>query len=322
MINSTTENNYISTDEYEVVGEKENKQSDFDKAKKLFMNYKLKESIDIFEDLAKNEIIEANYYVGMMYLDRTHGQLKSSKEKARDYFFAGYNANEPLSSYRYALHFLDDKQEQEKVFSKVFVPIKNLAEDGDPIAQYELAMMYRRGHGTEKNEDEQLRWEKESADQGFYLAEFFLGMDYAEQERWQDAYNYSLKAAQKDVAYAEFNVGCLLDFDGDLEKNYNEAKKWYERAAKHNVSSAINNLGTIYREGQGCQKDINKAIELYNRAVELGVTKSAENLAEIYRYGVENVQIDYDKALKYYEKAEELGLDETENISEMREEEF
>ena len=104
-------------------------------------------------------------------------------------------------------------------FAAALATFRSLAEQGDPVAQYNLGIMYDRGTGVPENDAEALKWYRLAADQ-----------------------NYSS---------AELNLG-LLHYEGrGVPRNLDEAVKWYRRAADKGVAEALFNLGAMYANGEG-----------------------------------------------------------------------
>src|SRR4051794_25933705 len=54
-----------------------------------------------------------------------------------------------------------------------------LAEKGDPVMQYEYALICERGQGVPQNHAKAVKWFRESATQDYAPAQLFLGLMYA-----------------------------------------------------------------------------------------------------------------------------------------------
>ena len=91
-----------------------------------------------------------------------------------------------------------------------FEQTKELAEQGDAIAQYNLALMYDNGDGVEQNDAEAFRWYKKAAEQGH--------------------------------AIAQFNLGVMYDEGQGVNQDYAEAVRWYSKVAEQ----AIKNSGNFF----------------------------------------------------------------------------
>jgi tetratricopeptide (TPR) repeat protein len=150
----------------------------------------------------------------------------------------------------------------QKKFNQAFECLKNLAEKGLALAQFNLAVMYVRGEGVKKSTTEAEKWLKRAADQGYPGAEDVL-----------------LKLQMLDV----INANKLLDnlqkegpsyFDRAEESykkgDYPNAFKLYEEAEFRGVVQATYKLGLLYYNGQGTKKDMAKGMELIRNAAKLG----------------------------------------------------
>lgn len=104
-----------------------------------------------------------------------------------------------------------------------FKEFRAAAEKGDADSQYNLAMMYERGIGVEKNEKEAIVWYRKSAELGSSNAQFNLAVMY------------------------ENGHGCDVDFA--------QANLWYRKAAEQGDPLAIGNLGMLYLRAQGVKED-------------------------------------------------------------------
>ena len=95
-------------------------------------------------------------------------------------------------------------------FTKAVECFQKAAEQGDAMAQYNLAQCYRKGYGVPQNYTEAVKWYRKAAEQGYAEAQFNLG-------------------------------GCYGKGEG-VTKNYTEAVKWFKKAAAQGHSDAINVL--------------------------------------------------------------------------------
>jgi TPR repeat protein len=60
-----------------------------------------------------------------------------------------------------------------------FEAVKRAAEQGDALAQNDLAFMYANGQGVERNYAEAVKWQLKAAQQGHWEAQYRLGEMYA-----------------------------------------------------------------------------------------------------------------------------------------------
>lgn len=125
--------------------------------------------------------------------------------------------------------------------------LRPLAEKGDAIAQYNLAIMYTKGQGLPQDYTEAAKWYQKAADQGNSDAQFLLGYLYYEGQR--------------------------------VPQDYTEAIKWFHKAAYHGDAIAQVLLGDIYADDQGAHYDYVQAHMWYNLAAANG-SKYASGLRE------------------------------------------
>lgn len=148
------------------------------------------------------------------------------------------------------------------------------AEGGNPVAQYNVGVMYLTGQGVEKNLIVAARWHRLAADQGLAVAQYGLGVmyyrgdgieqDYAEAARW------FRKAANQGLANAEYNLGVMYFNGQGLKREMYEAVKWISLAAAKGHPEALYRLGVMYETGEPFQADPNQALLWYRKAADAG----------------------------------------------------
>lgn len=99
-----------------------------------------------------------------------------------------------------------------------------LAEQGVPLAQMVVAVMYSNGQGVTKDATEGMKW--------------------------------YLKAAEQGLAHAQVSVGNAYFLGMGAKEDSAEAIKWYSRAAAQGWTQALFNLGSMYSVGQGVSRDL------------------------------------------------------------------
>ncbi|HOY68686.1 MAG TPA: tetratricopeptide repeat protein [Candidatus Ozemobacteraceae bacterium] len=105
--------------------------------------------------------------------------------------------------------------------------IKDLAEQGDLIAQFQLGLAYAKGDGVPHDYKSAIAWWLKAAEHGNISAQVQLGILYAKGE------------------------GVLQD--------YEEAAKWYRKAAEQGDAASQNLLGVLYSLGKGVPRDCVKS---------------------------------------------------------------
>ena len=126
------------------------------------------------------------------------------------------------------------------------------------------------------------------------------------------AYNYYVKAAEKEDPWGMAMVGQSLMYGDGVLKNGKEALVWNEKAALAGSEAGMRNLAICYDYGTGTKRDATKAIEWYKKLLEkmgndrfamyrialcladpdreYGTNPTDEMLAEAYNYAEKSVQ--------------------------------
>ncbi|MDC4264869.1 sel1 repeat family protein [Acinetobacter baumannii] len=150
-------------------------------------------------------------------------------------------------------------------------------ENGDPIAQYNIGVIYQQGLNDNKvNLDKAVYWFEKAAEQGEEEAKANLGIIY-----YTEGTKYT-------------NIPKALDIFYELSKKDNRV--------------ALNFLGRMYKDGVGVKQDNNKAFNLFNRVALLGDLSAQFNLGNMY-FNSEGTSLDYEKAAYWYNKAVINGKD-------------
>ena len=132
------------------------------------------------------------------------------------------------------------------------------------------------------------------------------GKEFYDQEKYDDAYSWLLKAAEQGNAAAQNNLGLCYYYGQGVEQSYTEAVKWYRKAAEQGNAAAQNNLGVCYKSGQGVEQSYTEAVKWYRKAANQGNAIAQDNLGDCYYYG-RGVEQNYTEAVKWYRKAAEQG---------------
>ncbi|MEO8126504.1 MAG: tetratricopeptide repeat protein [Bryobacteraceae bacterium] len=115
-----------------------------------------------------------------------------------------------------------------------------LAQTGDPVAQYDFALMCERGEGIPQNHTEAVRWFRLSAARDYAPAQLFLGLMYASGKGVAQDYRLALLwlhlAAEQDDQTAQFYLGGLYFSSTALPQDYTQAYKWFTLAGRHDAS--------------------------------------------------------------------------------------
>lgn len=131
--------------------------------------------------------------------------------------------------------------------------------------------------------------------------------DHAEAaEYFQKAASWWRLAAEQGVAVAQFNLGVLYANGEGVPQDYGEALSWYQLAGEQGHSDAQHNLGVLYDDGKGVQQDHAMAVSWWLKSAEQGNAESQYSLGNNYNVG-EGVPQNLATAVSYYRKAAEQG---------------
>ena len=156
--------------------------------------------------------------------------------------------------------------QQTEADHKAVEEIKAKADNGDPLAQFNVGVRYMSGEGVNQDAVEAVKWYRKAAEQGYAEAQLNLGWCY-------------------------FN-GC------GVSTNLVEAVDWYRKAAEQGNATAQNSLGVCYQKGDGVPKDNVEAVKWYRKATEQGDARAQLYLGLCYYYG-DGVPKDYVEANKW-----------------------
>jgi len=112
------------------------------------------------------------------------------------------------------------------------------AQDGDRIAQFNLASRYWQG--------------------------VEVPQDYKNAAMWYE------RAAEQGLAAAQFMMGFLYEHGKGVRRDYTRAFDYYRAAAGQGHTTAANNLATLYLYGLGVPKNIGTALKWYQFSAEHG----------------------------------------------------
>ena len=195
-------------------------------------------------------------------------------------------------------------------YATAFLEFKELAGQGNPLAQNLLGEMYRDGLGVPKNYEEALKWFRESAERGWPLAHLNVGIMHAEgmgvPQDYAAAERFWRRAADSGLAEAQYSLGVLYSEGLGVIQNSAEAVRWWRFAAQDGHADAQYNLGVSYDQGLGVALSKARAVEWYRKSAEQGHSDAQFNLGAMYELG-EGVSKSYSEAAKWYRMAARQG---------------
>ena len=166
--------------------------------------------------------------------------------------------------YKLAKQYLygDEDAEIPRDFEEARALFFSEAENGNPLAMYDLGRMSADGLGCEADAEEAQRWYVEAL-AGFHAAE--------EEKSWK---------------YTEYRIGKMYAAGLGTEQDYLQAADWLTLSADQNYKYAEYSLGGLYYQGKGVEQDREYAFRLYSRAAVQGFPYASFELGKMLRDGV------------------------------------
>jgi uncharacterized protein len=137
--------------------------------------------------------------------------------------------------------------------------LRNQAEAGDAVAQYNLGVMYAKGTDVPQDDAEAIKWVRKAAEQGNVEAELILGAMYGKgrgvPQDDAEAIMWVRKAAEQGDAKAQLILGSMYGKGRGVPKDYAESAMWFRKAAEQGDVKAQSFLGFMYGDGLGVPQD-------------------------------------------------------------------
>jgi hypothetical protein len=153
--------------------------------------------------------------------------------------------------------------------------------------------------GLKKFPDSKLR---EHAVAGDIASMSELGHHLIKVEKYEEALEFIVPAAEKGDVHAQNNLG-ILRFNGrGILKNRFIACGWFRKAAEQGYMPAQYNLGICYANGDGVSRDETEAIKWLEKAAEQGHVDAQFVLGTIY-HGEKSPNRNLVKAFQLYSRA-------------------
>jgi len=200
---------------------------------------------------------------------------------------------------------------QRKDYSAALDLFVNAANQGSPVAQTKLGMIYEKGLGVRQDFAQATAWYLKGAKQGDANAEAALGrlMIQTEDEKfYRDGMAWLRKAADQGNAEAENWIGLVYFRGQGVPQDYAQAATWLRKAADQGNVDAQAILGSMYLNGLGVQKDYAQALGLLRKAAEQGNDDAQYGLGLVYGGGM-GVNPDLSQAELWFRKAAAQGHD-------------
>src|SRR3546814_4465525 len=101
----------------------------------------------------------------------------------------------------------------------------------------------------------------------------------------EEAVGWYRRSADAGFALAQFKLGLLYQTGTAVPQDLAAARGWYAKASAQGLASASYNLAVLLETGQGGPAEPARAAGLYREAAGLGVSEAFLNLGNLYASG-------------------------------------
>lgn len=213
----------------------------------------------------------------------------------------------------------DRKTDTGAVRPKTVQPVEK--PEAKPVSKIALAAVGR--EAMPKPPAENVAWYKRASDAGNHHAQFELAKLYirgagVERNPEEAARLLAIAARKGDLADAQYALGVMYERGIGVKESIVEATLLYQRAADQGYVLALTQVGIAHLEGRGVKKDLARAKIYLERAAESGEMNAQYTLGQIYEQGL-GVTKDRVHALKWFilaaQRGHKLAAERLENIS-------
>jgi len=280
----------------------------FDDAVASYLNKDYKKAFLIFEELANEGNVNAQYNLAMFY----YKGIGVPKNKIFAFIWfdtaskKGHKLAQNRLGYMYEKGEIKGTKSEKKAVKEFF---KSAVQNYD-MAQLNLAMKYNSNIKEESLKIARFWYEKAANNGNTAAMNNLANMYYSAQTVKKDlkkAFELYLKAAKRGDGVAQFNISMMYYGGEYVKQNDKKALYWLEKSAKGGSAIAQVRLGTFYREGYSLvNQDYNKALHWYYKAANQNWAEGQYYVGFCYFYGFA-VKADNKKAAYWMHKAKLNG---------------
>lgn len=267
------------------------------------------EAIVWFEKASKQEITEADYYLGEYRMDGEF--LPRHSKLAKDYFQKAADSGFELAQVELACCYFHGRGVAQNREIAVMWWEKSIE---NPKSQYFLGLCYYKGDSVAQDTSKAIELLEKSAKSGFIeavrkLAEIYLGFD--EKQRTKGIQWLEQGKIKRDVFCVMELVRCYYEGLG-VERDYKKAIDLFSSARREDVKKKefapyYVFIGNCYYEAFGVELDKEKARDYYEISGNLGYVPAQTKLGLLYESSLctKESGSNYVKSVEWYEKAAE-----------------
>ncbi len=181
-----------------------------------------------------------------------------------------------------------------------------LANEGDMIAQNDLAVAYAEGRGVEQNDEAAEQYYKKSIDSGSLTAISNLAFLYLENGDNENAFKYAQMCAQRGGMCGQYLLGICYNNGFGVTQSFEKAFECYNKALEQKYYFAQAEVAISYLFGSGIEQSDETGIQLLQDSADRGYVNGQFYLGYCYDSGTGIAQ-SYAKAVEWYQKAADQG---------------
>ena len=182
----------------------------------------------------------------LAYLYDNGEGVKLDKKKAAQLWRMAADRGDVHAQRNVALSFFEAGQ-----FAEAVRFYKRAAEQGFFAAQYDLAVCFEQGKGTEVNLAEAERWYRKGVDRGEAPSQNNLAGLFSREGRHRETFELVKLSAQQGYSVAEMNLGLCYEYGSGTSRSPEEARRWYASAAAKGCVTSAAALERIDAESAG-----------------------------------------------------------------------
>ena len=181
------------------------------------------------------------------------------------------------------------------------------ARRGSPEGMYRVGFSYLDGVGVQKDLTTACQWFIRAAAYNHPYAEGQAGICYYNgngvAQNHETAFNMFVLAGQAGLADGRVSVADMLDRGDGHNQDSAAAVTWYQAAAEQGDVYAMTELGAHLRLGKGVAKNEAQAMQWFAKAAQTGYVPAETSLAIGYENGLGQGKPDYQQAAYWFGKA-------------------
>jgi len=146
-----------------------------------------------------------------------------------------------------------------------------LAEAGDPVARFNMGIVYDSAKGVFRDREQALEWYRWASEAGDVPAAFNLGLMYEHGEGTEidmrEAVKWYTQAAEGGDPLSQHRLGLILgEGRGGVPTDHESAASWLLAAARQDHVPSMFALVDVYVSGRGVERDLREANRWSDRA--------------------------------------------------------